>query len=224
MPKPSGNAWNLSSCNRLVAERMESNRHDKHLRALEGSRGMVDNSAPQQHTHLRSKPKTRKLQEDRSAEIQLENRILLQKMLNIDTKASELSSDHMTRGRVQPRSLHGEAQRRELDRITTDNQDLLKRLQGAQASIDPRGWEDEEVDRQALKFRLSQNSCRGRAQKLRMPQRPQASERLPRIGSMAFGSDDWAALSNSELDSKLRQLERGALGPPQPPAAIGNSP
>lgn len=221
MPKFAGNAWNLTACNRLVAERIESNRHDKHIRALEGTRGMVDSSAPKEHTHLRSKPKTRKLQEDRAAEIQLENRILLQKMLNIDTKPSQFSSDNMTSSRVQPRSLHGEAQRRELDRITTENQDLLKRLQNAKASIDPRGWEDEEVDRQALKYRLSQNSCRGRAARLRMPDRGSGSDRLPRIGGMPYGTDDWAGLSNSELDSKLRQLERGGQPAPQP---IGNGP
>lgn len=221
MPKYTGNAWNLTSCNRLIQERMESTRHDKHIRALEGTRGMVDSSAPKEHNHLRSKPKTRKLQEDRAAEVQLENRILLQKMLNIDTKPSQFSSDHMTRERVQPRSLHGEAQRRELDRITNENQDLLKRLQGAKASIDPRGWEDEEVDRQALKYRLSQNAIRGRAARLRMPDRATGSERLPRIGSMPYGSDDWAGLSNSELDTKLRQLERG--GPAAPPP-IGNGP
>mmetsp|Transcript_19195 Transcript_19195/g.57645 ORF Transcript_19195/g.57645 Transcript_19195/m.57645 type:complete len:223 (-) Transcript_19195:198-866(-) len=222
MPKHSGNVWNQASCNRLVAERMETNRHDKHLRALEGTRGMVDTKAPKEHVHLKSKPKTRKLQEDRAAEIQLENRILLQKMLNIDTKPSQVSSDTSNRERVQPRSLHGEAKRRELDRITLENRGLLHRLQTAKASIDPRGWEDEEVDRQALKFRLSQNSCRGRVSNLRMPDKSNlSSDRLPRIGGMPYGADDWAELSNAELDSKLRQLERG-LAPVAAP--IGNGP
>mmetsp|Transcript_54691 Transcript_54691/g.123042 ORF Transcript_54691/g.123042 Transcript_54691/m.123042 type:complete len:221 (+) Transcript_54691:77-739(+) len=219
MPKFTGNLWNTSACNRLVAERMENNRHDKHLRALEGTRGMVDHAAPKDQRHLRTKPKTRKLQEDRAAEIQLENRILLQKMLNIDTKPSSFSGEALSQARVAPRSLHGEAARRELDRITNDNQDLLKRLQTVKPSIDPRSWEDEEVDRQALKFRLSQNSCRGRVPRLRMPERPMA-ERLPRLGSMQYNQDDWAGLSNAELDSHLRRLERGGGGAP---LALDNS-
>lgn len=222
MPKYTGNAWNMSACNRLVAERMENNKHDKHLRALEGTRGMVDHTAPKEHKHLRSKPKTRKLQEDRAAEIQLENRILLQKMLNIDTKPSQFSSEALTSQRVPPRSLHGESQRRELDRITEANQDLLKRLQSAKASIDPNRWEDEEVDRQALKFRLSQNSCRGRVPKLRMPDRPTGSDRLPRISGLQYSSDDWAELSNAELDNRLRQFERGTGS--GGPAALDNGP
>merc|ERR1711953_1353439 len=105
---------------------MGAQRHERHIRALEGTRGMVDHSAPREHSHLRSKPKTRKLQEDRAAEVQLENRILLQKMLNIDTKPSQFSGESLASQRVAPRSLHGGANRRELDRITHENQALLK--------------------------------------------------------------------------------------------------
>lgn len=215
MPKYNGNVWNMSSCNRLVAERIEHRRHERHVSALEGTKGMVDHTKPKSHTHLSSKPKTRKLQEDRAAEIQLENRILLQKMLTIDTKPSAFSSDSLVKGQVAPRSLHGLRHRQEMDRITEQNQALLKRLQNAQPSVDPRTWEDEEVDRQALKFRLSQNSCRGRMPRLRMPDKPM--DRLPAIGrrSGMHGDDDWADLSNQELDSHLRDLERvRSLGGP----------
>merc|ERR1712232_1305059 len=124
--------------------------------------GLVDAKQPREHAHLRSKPKTRKLQEDRAAEIQLENRILLQKMLNIDTKPSEFSAEVLSSRMQPPRSLHGVEQQRKLDQIASANHDLLKRLQSAKPTIDPRAWDDEEIDRQALKFRLSQNACRGR--------------------------------------------------------------
>eukprot|EP00927_Polykrikos_kofoidii_P041897 TRINITY_DN35778_c0_g1_i3.p1 TRINITY_DN35778_c0_g1~~TRINITY_DN35778_c0_g1_i3.p1 ORF type:complete len:227 (+),score=44.18 TRINITY_DN35778_c0_g1_i3:91-681(+) len=184
MPK-CPNAWNVAPCNRLVAERIE------------------------EHAHLRSKPKTRKLQEDRAAEIQLENRILLQKMLNIDTKLSPISGETLLQQRITPRSMNGEAHRRELDRITVSNQAMLRRLQAAQPSISAQAWYEEEVDREALKFRLSQNSCRGRVPKLRLPmERP--SQNLPRIGGAAsarFYDDDWAELNNQELDRHLKELE-----------------
>merc|ERR1712232_667277 len=107
--------------------------------------GLVDAKQPREHAHLRSKLKTKKLQEDRAAEIQLENRILLQKMLNIDTKPSQFSGEKLMSERVPLKSLHGEAQRRELDRITDANQDMLKRLQNARPSIAPREWEDDEM-------------------------------------------------------------------------------
>mmetsp|Transcript_58850 Transcript_58850/g.127302 ORF Transcript_58850/g.127302 Transcript_58850/m.127302 type:complete len:218 (-) Transcript_58850:292-945(-) len=208
MPSRALNAWNMRSCNRHVEERILYSQHEKHIRALEGTRGMVDHTTPKEVGHLRHKLKSKKLQEDRAAEIQLENRILLQKMLSIDTKPSPLSSDVLSNQRVQVKSLHGEAHRRELDRITTDNQAFLCRLQGAKPSVDPRSWETEEQDRQALKFRLSQNSCRARCPKLRMPERPMP-EKLPKIGGPggAQSADAWAALTNRELDAQLRQLE-----------------
>merc|ERR1719298_129354 len=108
------NSWNATHCNRITSERTERARHEKHLFALQTIRGAVDHYTPADQPHLRAKLKTKKLQEDRAAEIQLENRILLQKMLNIDTKPSDLSSETMVKNRVKPKSLHGGSQRREL--------------------------------------------------------------------------------------------------------------
>ncbi|CAK0802174.1 unnamed protein product, partial [Prorocentrum cordatum] len=144
MPKSNGNMWNMAgnACNRLVAERMEMRKHEAHLRALENTRGAVDSKKPRRgdHVHLRHKAKTKKLQEDRAADIQLENRILLQKMLSIDTKPSQAFKD--LQAPPPARTLHGVAQRRELDRITDANQSLLQRLQNAKPTIDPIKWED----------------------------------------------------------------------------------
>lgn len=212
MPKFAGNIWNMSACNRLVAERIEGRRHEKHIRALEQTRGMVDSAHPAEFAHLRSKAKTRQLQEDRAAAIQLENRILLQKMLNIDMKPSQVVSETMAAPTFKPRSLTADSRRHELDAIAKSNQELLKRLQTAKPSIDRVAWEDEEIDRQALKFRMSQNACRGRLPRLRMPEKSQMSSRLPKIGGGRSHSaeDDWAELSSIELDGRLRELEHGA--------------
>jgi len=221
MQRNACNSWNSSTCNRLVAGRQVVNQHENHLKTLESSRGLVDHSSPREQKHLIVKPKMRKLQEDRAAEIQLENRILLQKMLSIDTKPCSVSREVLQNQRIPPRSLNAEAQRRELDRISSDNSELLKRLQGAKATNDLRAMEEEEVDRQALKFRLQQNSGRGRALKLRMPARtsPAASARLPRIKNDPFGrTDDWSGLSNAELDARLQVLERGRRGSQGQPA------
>jgi hypothetical protein len=214
MKKCNGNLWAMTPCNRLIAERMESRRHAKHIDALQTMRAVADHHPPMDCPHLRSKAKKQKLQEDRAAEIQLENRILLQKMLDIDTKPSEFSPNSSPNQRFQLRSMRGEAHRRELDRITQANQSLLHRLQSAKPSIDPRIWEEEEMDRQALKYRISQNSYRGRALRLPMPQRQVVGallspSQLPQLSpqSARFREDDWGKLTNHELDQKLLQLE-----------------
>mmetsp|Transcript_42941 Transcript_42941/g.98591 ORF Transcript_42941/g.98591 Transcript_42941/m.98591 type:complete len:236 (-) Transcript_42941:170-877(-) len=205
------NAWNVTHCNRIVHQRMEERKHEKHLMALQSTTTTLSQAPPRDCTHLRNKVKTRKLQEDRAAEIQLENRILLQKMLNIDTKPSQFNGDIIATNRRPLRSLHGDTQRKELDRITLENQDLLRRLQTVKPTIDPRGWEEEEMDRQAIKFRISQNSSRARVLKLPMPNKDlPAAPFLPRIGELPakFHQDDWSNLSNGELDRQLQAVER----------------
>lgn len=199
---------------------MVANEHEHHLKALESSRGLVDHYSPKEQKHLLSKPKTRKLQEDRAAEIQLENRILLQKMLSIDTKPCPVSREVLMNRRAPARSLNAESQRRELDRISSDNSELLKRLQGAKASVNLKAMEEQEVDRQALKFRLQQNSKRGRALKLRLPAStsPAASARLSRVRDPFGRTDDWSNLSNAELDARLNALELGRKGSQEQPA------
>eukprot|EP00434_Breviolum_minutum_P024402 symbB.v1.2.021551.t1/scaffold1847.1/size122519/4 len=105
----------------------------------------------------------------------------------------------MNSSTTRPRSLHGESQRREAERIAAENHALLQRLQNTKPSIDPRTWEEEEVDRQALKFRLSQNSAAGRVMKLRMPNK-EGSSRLARIADIAVRSND------SEWERVVRPL------------------
>merc|ERR1712187_200048 len=82
--------------------------------------------------------------------------------------------------------------------------------QNVKPSINPYQWEDEEVDRQALKFRLCQNSNRGRAARLRMPDRV-FDDRLPSIGASngRLAEEEWAGLTNVELDQHLQDLEHG---------------
>lgn len=204
MKKINANLWSQAPCNRLVQQRIEERRQREHIRAIRETKKMVDATAPEEQAHLKSKSKKKQLEEDRAADIQLENRILLQKMLNIDTKASQFGPE-IASTRMQPRSLNGEAQRRELDRIAGGNQELLRRLQHAKPTMDMSRLEDDEMDRQALKFRISQNSYRGRTARLRMPEKSccDGSLMLPTLD----GKDDWARIQNSELDKQLRELD-----------------
>lgn len=212
MKKSSSNLWSQCSCNRLVAERIESRLHAQHIHALtKGCRSVSDHSAPERFPHLENKVNTRKQQENRAAEIQLENRHLLQKMLAIDTKPSPFSAEALEKSRIQPRSVHGAVHRRELDRITYENQGLLKRLQAAKSEFDMKGLEEMEMDRQAMKHRMLQNSCAGRPHKLPMPGKlVMSTPNLPRLGreGARFREDDWARLTNNELDKKLVELEQ----------------
>lgn len=198
MKKCNNNSWNVLSGNRIIQERQRWFTQDQHIRAIQQQKGLVDHRPPLEHPHLAKKLKTKKLQEDRAAEIQLENRILLQKMLNIDTKHSDLNPNALQKERVRPRSLVAAAQRREYDRITEENHRLLKRLQEVPRTMDASSATEEE-DRQALKLRICQNAMRSKSLAyLPMPPRKQGShirKRLPPIQTAAdvlarYGPDD----------------------------------
>jgi len=199
MRKCNNNVWNVLSGNRIIQERSREAQQYKHIQAIHSCKGLVDHKAPQEHPHITKKLKTKKLQEDRAAEIQLENRILLQRMLNIDTKAGELSDAAMRKERVRPRSLVAAAQRREYDRITKENHSLLRRLQETPGTMTTSGCDIEEEDRQALKLRICQNAMRSKScANLEMPPRPRlrhARSKLPPIQTAAdvlarYGEDD----------------------------------
>eukprot|EP00746_Dinoflagellata_sp_MGD_P000235 gnl/MRDRNA2_/MRDRNA2_100422_c0_seq1.p1 gnl/MRDRNA2_/MRDRNA2_100422_c0~~gnl/MRDRNA2_/MRDRNA2_100422_c0_seq1.p1 ORF type:complete len:217 (-),score=51.83 gnl/MRDRNA2_/MRDRNA2_100422_c0_seq1:61-711(-) len=198
MRKCHANSWNVMSSNRIIQERQRWFTQDAHIRAIQQTKGLVDHKPPLECPHLARKLKTKKLQEDRAAEIQLENRILLQKMLNIDTKPSDLSDAAMRKERVRPRSLVAAAQRREYDRITKENHNLLKRLQDVPASL-VASSDIEEEDRQALKLRICQNAMRSKScADLPRPPRKRVShirKKLPPIQTAAdvlarYGEDD----------------------------------
>lgn len=211
------NVWNMTTCNRLVAERLEARKHEQHLHCLERAKAQTKTDKPVHVPHLKHKLNTRKLQEDRAAEIQFENKILLQKMLSIDTKPSPLSLEATGTTRVKPRTMNGGHEKMSHNKITFENQKLLRRLQKAQSSFDLKKMADEEIDRKAMMQRIVQNNCAGRKINLRVADRAPGATNLPRIQShgvlanglveRAMTEEDWAELSNEELEMHLQDLQ-----------------
>merc|ERR1719159_1843533 len=106
-----------------------------------------------------------------------------------------------------------------MDRITSENNALLQRLQEASPSVDPRQWEIQEEDRQALIFRLSQNSVRGQcpALHLRTPCRSQPpGSRTSRYAVEEY-STQMEPRSTSPPDITARPMVDFAVFHPNPP-------
>lgn len=159
--------WVSTTCNRIIAKKEETAKHETHLRQLATIKHSIDNASPRRFPHLKYKLKTKELQRDRANEIHLENRILLQKMLNIDTRAAEQERARNDRGR----SLHAGYQTRELDRITRANHQLLTRLEKTTAGVKTaHKFNDDEGKRKKLVERMNENSNRWRRDlQLRVP-------------------------------------------------------
>jgi len=124
---------------KICAKREERRRHEQHKQRIQGVRPMVDTSLPPGAfmDHVRSNLKREQLLEERYSEIDRENRILLKKMATIMTSPSPnvpkrpLVAERPSPG---PTSLNRETRRKELLKITQENQQILKRIQKAQPS------------------------------------------------------------------------------------------
>jgi len=119
----------LQCGNRVCARRAESRRLEMHRTRLKNVRPLVDTSEPKaaHFDHVRMNLKKEQMLEERYTEIDRENRILLKKMSNI-AKQTPPNSARLSG----PNSLNQNARKRELLRITSDNQAILKRIQQAQ--------------------------------------------------------------------------------------------
>jgi hypothetical protein len=129
--------------NKLCANRVQRERHERHRAKLDRIHADVDNRLPNSYSlpHLKLNYKRGQQMEDRFAEIDRENRILLQRMSEIIRKPSTASF-------VQPEShksssLNRGSRRKELQRITNENMGILKRIERVQPMYDHVKWEHE---------------------------------------------------------------------------------
>ena len=99
----------------------------------------IDNKPPKRHNHLRKNMKREQMMEERFAQIERENRLLLEKMSfimqrdTLDNKCSALKYG---------RSLNKAFRKRELQRITQENQAILRRIQAREPNYNHLDWEE----------------------------------------------------------------------------------
>ena len=132
----------------------------------------IDNKSPRQASHLKTKAKKNALMEDRFKQIETENRLLLEKMANImrvrtfifSGKKTQNLMNHSTYNLFDSislqlkfkggtdcgnenveygHSLNKDRRKRELQKITRQNKQILKRIQEAQPTYDHLKWEEE---------------------------------------------------------------------------------
>jgi len=101
----------------------------------------IDNKMPKQASHLKTNAKKNALMEERFAIIESENRMLLEKMSYIIAKKGGVDNknDSLQYGR----SLNKDRRKRELQKITKQNQTILSRIQESQPTYDHLTWAEE---------------------------------------------------------------------------------
>jgi len=139
----------LAYSSKICAQREHERRAEMHKHRLRSVKPSVDTSEPRtfQLAHIHGNLKKEQMLEERYTEIDRENRILLQKMSNIMKQPLSARGPGPTAPReprrlsAGPRSLHSDARKKELLRITRENQTILKRIQQAQPVYNHVEWE-----------------------------------------------------------------------------------
>mmetsp|Transcript_36549 Transcript_36549/g.44106 ORF Transcript_36549/g.44106 Transcript_36549/m.44106 type:complete len:186 (-) Transcript_36549:61-618(-) len=127
--------------NRVCNERYIKKSQARHRQKLRDMRSSIDNKSPRQATHLKTKAKKNALMEDRFAQIESENRLLLEKMSHIMRYKGGIDNENDSHRYAH--SLNKERRKRELQRVTKQNQQILKRIQESQPTYDHIQWAEE---------------------------------------------------------------------------------
>eukprot|EP00930_Biecheleria_cincta_P029654 TRINITY_DN205_c0_g2_i1.p1 TRINITY_DN205_c0_g2~~TRINITY_DN205_c0_g2_i1.p1 ORF type:complete len:302 (-),score=62.60 TRINITY_DN205_c0_g2_i1:153-1058(-) len=130
--------------NKICSQRIQQRALDMHRDRIKNMKSQVDTRTPMvaHLEHVKVNLKKEQMMEDRYTEIDRDNRILLKKMTDI---MKQQNTPTVTpRGPASgPVSLNKDARKKELLRITRENQSILKRIQQAQPVYNHVEWEDE---------------------------------------------------------------------------------
>lgn len=108
---------------------------------------------PKGFGEYRRNVKREQMMEDRYAQIEHENRLLLSKMSDIMQKGS---MDNVSNAWQYGHSLNRTNRRKELQRITEENQQILRRIQGVQPFYNHWKWEEEAIKAEKLAESISE--------------------------------------------------------------------
>ena len=153
--------WNLQSSNKLCADRFTTLSQQKHLNNINNVKPSINNTSPEIPTFLRSRAKQEKIKEVRAAKIQYENRVLLDKMMEIERKKTQLNPEEIAKKTFRPtKSLNTTKRIRELKKINDENRSFLRRLQSAHSVYSVDKWVEDDRKHNEFKKNISQNARR----------------------------------------------------------------
>ncbi|CAG9329316.1 unnamed protein product [Blepharisma stoltei] len=153
--------WNIVGANKRCTDREILREHMLHQIKIRNMRPRIDNLPPKAMPHLQSRAKQERIKNDRGAVIDQQNKLLLQKMLEIDMKPSTLTP-HSLLSKTAPQNLSLNKNSRviELTKITDENKKILRRLQSAKSVYSTKKWKRDFNYNQYLSLKLSENAGR----------------------------------------------------------------
>eukprot|EP00756_Hemistasia_phaeocysticola_P008877 Hpha_TRINITY_DN14760_c0_g1::TRINITY_DN14760_c0_g1_i1::g.102929::m.102929 len=142
---------------RVCSKRFQERSYAIHRQKLAGMRSVIDNRTPQMYPHLYQKLKKAQMMEELCSMIERDNRTLVKRMTEIMQRPGI-----DTHNSISHRSLNREARKRELLRITQENQKLLGRIQHRQPTYNHLQWEQQRERNEMLCERICRYPYRPR--------------------------------------------------------------
>ncbi|CAF1338056.1 unnamed protein product [Adineta steineri] len=127
----------LPSSNRLLKKKWDDKYYSEHRLLVRDARPTIDTRPPRTYMHLHMKLKKLQLQEERTAIVERDNRILLEKMAHTMKTTGCIDN----RNNYEARSLNQEKRRRELLRVAEENGTLAKRIVDRKPILAREGWQ-----------------------------------------------------------------------------------
>jgi E3 ubiquitin-protein ligase TRIP12 len=146
------------TCNKMLASKWDAAQRHRHLKKLAAAKPNVDNTAPKVYNHLKVKLKKIQMEEDRQAQIQRLNRVLLEKMSHIVKMEGKDPNIHADRGYGHPRNYA--RRRKELQKINSENKAMLQRLEESKPLYNHNIWDKDRL--QNLNYLKNISSYPGR--------------------------------------------------------------
>ncbi|TPX57993.1 hypothetical protein SpCBS45565_g08099 [Spizellomyces sp. 'palustris'] len=142
------------TCNKLLGRRWDMAKRNIHLQRLAKAKSSIDTSPPKEYPHLQHKLKKMQMQEgenvlnvldddahvaaddapvlERRAQIERDNKILVDKMSSIMKLEKEVFGQHPSPLRF-AHSLNANRRQREVKKVNQDNMSILERLEGRES-------------------------------------------------------------------------------------------
>lgn len=125
--------------NKLIEKKSHERSFEKHQRKLQEIKPLLP-ERPETFSHLKRNKKKELLVEERFTEIERCNRLLLERLTNIMKKPSKMTPNSQQQPQYRVRSLNRDVRKRELVKITIENQEILKRIQNRKSQYSVQHW------------------------------------------------------------------------------------
>jgi len=160
-----------------------------HQQRLKTIKAAIDNKPPKKPSHLAKNMKREQMMEERYATIERENRLLLEKMSHIMQGGNSI--DNKNNVRQFAGSMNKTYRKMELQRITRENQAILRRIQACEPCYNHLEWEEDRMKQDEW----LQNICEYPVDRLK-PKTMKGGKKGRKGGGSTYPSGDFASSSS----------------------------